>query len=289
MKSQAFFGRSSGHPAVFSSVLVGAALLAGVALSAAPLAAEPLSLLICAPGGPGSTEDARSRLAGFFAGFKKLTGVEVTGEYHTSQEACDRYFAQSKPKLAVFTYRNFMERSTELSLLPVLQIVRKGQGQNRWYLVAKSGTTLDGLKGQAVMTPHLGDATFLSRVAFGGRIDVEKDFKTQGVASALKAIKALAKGEVAGILLNESEYNSLAGLPLAKDFAAVLTSEPQPAVPLVVVGGDTALADKLRQALPGLCQADANACGPLDLESVAAADASTYAPWFRAYAAKPGP
>lgn len=260
-----------------------AALLAMGVLVGVGTAAEaaPQTLLVCAPGGPGSTADAKERLDAFFRAFEAKTGMPIQGEYHTTQAGCDAFAAASKPTLAIFPYSHYFARRAADKLLPVAQVIRKGQGQNRYFLVAKKGATLESLAGKKLMSSHLADAEFLSKAAFDSKVDLRAGFEGQEVSTAIKAIKALARDKADVILLDENEHTSLADLALSADFAIVAESEPLPGAPLVVVGGDEALAGTLRAALAGLCDADAKACNALEVEGLRAADPATYEPLAR--------
>jgi hypothetical protein len=255
------------------------ALAAGVALfvgAAAPAHAEEHAMLICIPGGPGSTAEAAERLPKLFARFGEVTGLQWRGEYHTVKASCDKYLEEQRPVLGLFDYATFLEQREARKLVPAVEVIRQGQGQNRYFLVAKKGQGLEALKGKGLWSAHLDAAAFISKVAFDGRIDIAKDFEGKRTASSLKAIKALAKGEADVILIDENEYASLGELPFAGDLEAIATSDPLPGVPLVVIGGDEALAKRLGDKLPALCQGAEEVCKSIELVAFRPLDANTY-------------
>ncbi|NUN15617.1 MAG: PhnD/SsuA/transferrin family substrate-binding protein [Myxococcales bacterium] len=240
------------------------------------LAQDSIPVLICVPGGAGSTADAKERLAAFFAKTKEITGLSMNGEYHTSQAACDRYFADNSPKVAVFTYPTFVNKKDTWKLEPVVELVRQGYENNQFVVVSRKGTTLDQLKGKKLASPHWDDAAFLSKVAFDSKIDFTTHFAGVKVASALKAIKELAKGQTDAILLDENEYRSMQELPNAGEFAAILTSDALPGAPMVVLGTNSALTETLRTKLPQLCQLSPEACTAIEVKTLKPATLSTY-------------
>lgn len=252
--------------------LGGALLLASSAAEA-----KPLRMLICVPGGPGSTQDAAERMQKFFDAFKATTQLELTGEYHTSEAACEKFMAAGKPDLALFPYRTFFGQRAEWQLVPVAQFVREGQGDNRYYLLANKGASLDSLQGAKLMSPHLKESALLSKVGFEGKVDLDSGFEAKR-GSAIKAIKSLAKGKVSAIVLDEREYNSISATPFNGQFEVVLTSVPLPVAPLSVFGGDEKLAAKLRASLPGMCKSSPDACKPLEVIELKPAAPAEYDP-----------
>lgn len=249
-------------------------------------AQEPIPVLICVPGGAGSTADAKERLAAFFAKTKEISGLSMTGEYHTSQAACDRYFADNSPKVAVFTYPTFVSKKDAWKLEPVVELVRQGYENNQYVIVTRKNTSLDQLKGKKLSSPHWDDAAFLSKVAFDSKIDLPAFFSGIKVASALKAIKELAKGQTDAILLDENEYRSMQALPNGGEFEAILTSQALPGAPMVVLGGNSPLAETLRTKLPQLCQSAPDACTAIEVKLLKPANLATYETVF-SRAAKP--
>lgn len=251
-------------------------LVAAPVLAAAPVAhAEPHTMLVCFPGGPGSTNDASERLRAFFSRLQQVSGLEVTGEYHNTREACDRYIKEHSPTIAMFPYAELVARQEALNLVPVAQVTRQGRSDNRYYVVAKKGTSLDALKGKTLMTAVGADLPIIAKAGFGAKLDVQAHFQVQQVATSLKAIKALAKGQVDAVLLDANEYKSLQTLPTASEMEAVATSDPLPGAPVVVMGAGAAVAQKLRESLPKVCE-DPKACEAIEVERIDPADASSY-------------
>lgn len=257
------------------------ALALAVGAAPTPAHAEAHKMLVCFPGGPGSTADASERLAAFFTRLKAVSGLEVTGEYHNTREACERYLAAASPSIAMFPYAELVARQAALSLVPVAQVTRQGRGDNRYYVVAKKGATLDALKGKKLMTAVGGDLAVVDKAGFGAKLDLQGHFQVEQVATALKAIKGLVKGTVDAALLDANEYKSLQTLPNAAELEAVATSEPLPGAPVVVTGAGAPIAQKLREVLPKVCE-EAKACEAIEVEKIAPADAATFRPIFDA-------
>ncbi|HEX8111769.1 MAG TPA: hypothetical protein VF516_28755, partial [Kofleriaceae bacterium] len=73
-----------------SGVAIGSALaLAAVTGHAAPAAAPPATtLMVCSPGSPGSTDEARPRMDAFAGALSTRAGTRIAATYEPAEDAC---------------------------------------------------------------------------------------------------------------------------------------------------------------------------------------------------------
>ena len=253
-------------------------------------AAPRLKVLICHPGGPGSTEEAIPRLARFFRRVETLAGWaegSVTATYLNSADACDLYLKDEKPHLAILGLSAFLARGEEMHAQPLLEVVPTGAESERYHVVVESdpATDLAGLKGKVLAGELLSDPSFVTKVIFQGAFDAGSDVQPKRCRTPLRAIKLVHRGKVAAALLDEATFQSLKTLPFGDQLREVFVSEPIPGWPVVALGnakpGDRlAPGDRkaLLAALPKVCEGpDAKEiCEPVRLGGFRPVTPTTY-------------
>ena len=231
-------------------------LILGALVLSAPIAqattASPLRVLVCYPGGPGSTEEAAPRLAEVFGRVATLAGWDadrVEARYVNNRDACDLYLKEQKPQLAILSLGMFLSDGARLKSAPVLEVIPVGGEAERYHVVVEAdpATSLAELNGKAMAGELLGDPVFLSKVVFQGTIDVASHFELKDTRTALRAIKLVHSGKVAAALLDTRTFAELKTLPFGDALRAVFVSEPLPGWPVLALG-DTAPGDRLGEA-----------------------------------------
>ena len=231
-----------------------AALLAGVlVLGSRPAVAAPdLAVMVCAPGGPGSTEEAVPRLEKFFDLVEKLAGWpadRVAARYLNTTDGCAAYLKEKKPQVAILSLGMFLADGTKLAAEPLLEVIPVGGGEQRYHVVVEKdpATDLKGLAGKTLAGDALDDVRFLSRVVFAGAVDAKMHFTLKTTRTALRGIKLVHGGKSDAVLLDSRSLAELKKLPFGGDMRTVFTSEPIPGWPLVALG-DAKAGDRLAKA-----------------------------------------
>jgi hypothetical protein len=212
------------------------------ALAAAPVRAAadpPVSFVACAPGYPGTTEEAQPAMDAFAAAVTQVAGWapgQVAATYVPSEkEGLTRIRAAA---VALVPLPFLVQHGATLGLTPRLVVEQKGLGPTeRWTLVAKKGrvTTPAGLAGLTVIS-IAGYAPGFVRHVLGPAWRLPESTKVTESAQVLSALRRVVKGEDVAVLLDGAQGNALPTLPFAAELDVLARSEPQPAAVVTTVG-----------------------------------------------------
>ncbi len=207
-------------------------------------AATPATLVVCAPGYPGSTIEAQPSMSGFAAAAATLAGVKpesLSAIYYEQEAAGVAHLKQPDATLAMVPLPFFLSHARELKLTPVLQAVQKGGAANEaWTLVAKRGrlqnvAALDGFElfSLAAYAPQ-----FIQKVALQGYGPLPATLKYTASPAVLSALRRASAGENVVVLLDATQVAALPKLPFAAELETVKQSAPLPSVLLCTVGAN---------------------------------------------------
>lgn len=270
------------------------AIVLATALAAAG-AASPVTLVICAPGYPGSTKEAQPSMDALAAALSKAAGwppSRLAAEYHESEEAGLKRLKASAPSVALVPLPFFLAHASDLKLTARAQAVEKdGKAAVTWTLVAKKGqvTSAASLAGYKIVSLAAYAPDFIRNVALApwGALPADVTFETSG--QVLSALRKSANGDKIAVLLDAAQAKSLETLPFAGELDVVATSPAVPGILVCTVGttvNGTAASQlvsglmKLNQSTEGSAALDAVRLAkfvPLDAKGVAKARAA-YAP-----------
>jgi hypothetical protein len=220
------------------------------------MAGETATLVACAPGYPGSTEQAQPTMDAFAAQSAKLAGWDadaLAAIYYKSLDAGLERLEQPDAALAFVPLPFFLEYSGSLGLVPVLQGIDAERPTETWTLVAAKGKvsgpgSLDGwqVAGRGGYSP-----AFVRGVALQGWGTLPDTAEVTFTSRAVSALRKASRGEPVAVLLDGEQSAALDGLPFAADLEPVYTSEPLPGSVLCVVGDrlDAGRTEGLRAAL----------------------------------------
>ncbi len=219
--------------------------------------ANGLTVVICAPGYPGSTAEAQPAMDGLATAVAAAAGWEAGAfEAVYFENEVDGVAGLRSPAagLALVTLPFFLEHRDELDLRPQLMAVPAGREPlESWFLVAGAGLVqqppdLDGwellsLAGHSprfVMGPALGDWGAVPdslTITFSGAV--------------LTGLRRAAKGENVTLLLDGGQADSIARLPFADQLEVIHQSQLLP-VSVVCSVGDRVAPAKLSRVLSAL-------------------------------------
>jgi ABC-type phosphate/phosphonate transport system substrate-binding protein len=255
-----------------------------------PAQAGGRDLVICMPGSPGTTAGAQAYMAPFFRRIESLAAwpaSTINGSFHPTYTSCLARVSSIRPGFAVLSLGVYLEQRKRLKLRVIGQVdILYGAG-HRLYLVVKKGayTSLAQLQGKRLTSDHLEETTFLSKVMFGGKIDVTTHFKLKKVRATTKGMRDVKRGRADATIINDEQLRIMKrrGYPLV-----VLHKSPRlPGAPLVALGSYARRGDisKMNKVVSTMCSGPLGRklCRNTGIKSVRKATNRTYAKMVRLF------
>jgi hypothetical protein len=259
--------------ATFISKRVVAAVGVAVASVVAVASGSPpgTNIVVCAPGSPGSTDDARAAMNEFAAAASANSGVPLTAVYEPSDAGGVARLANAGIGLVSLPF--YLEHRTELGLHARLGVVEKGRpALDRWVLVAQKGRvkTADALSGFTIASNAAFAPKFVRGVIASSLGPLPANAKMEQTRAVISALRRAADGEAVAVLLDGAQSDALATLPFGAKLEPIARS---PAMPVAVIATiDTRMSDSvwrgIERAFVGMA-ADKAAATVLDTIQIA--------------------
>lgn len=224
-------------------------------------ASEPSPVVVCYPGGPVSEDDANKAMSAMLGVVERVGGWPshtFSSAFSSDVEGCKNLLKEKQPAFAITSLGIFLDQRQSLHLEPIVQPRMRGASTEQFHLVAVKGHfgSLDEVKGKQVGGTVFEEAEFIRRIVFAGKLDPQKDFSLKPSKQAIRALRALDKGELDAVLLNGQQFAALASLPLTHELDSVFTSAPIPLMGLVANQEASSNEDRTRfaKALSDMCK-----------------------------------
>jgi hypothetical protein len=223
---------------------------------ASSYASDAVTLVTCAPGYPGSTEQAQPTMDDFSAHAARVAGWSETGlgaVYFNDLEEGLARIEQADVALVMVPLPLYLEYGDRLGLRPLLEAVMAEDPPRTWTLVTGKGkvagpASLDGWE----ITGRGGfSTTFVRNVALEGWGALPETADVTFSARAVSDLRKASRGEQVAVLLDGEQSAALDGLPFAAELDRVYESGPFPPSLLCAVGERLA-ADKIDGLTEGL-------------------------------------
>jgi hypothetical protein len=270
---------------VFTTALVTAFAFAATAGHAAP---DSQLLVVCAPGSPGTTDEAQPRMDTFAAALSAKAGATITAVYDPSDAGGAKRSASAA--MAIVSLPFFLEHEKELGLHARLAVVQKGRpALEHWVLVAPHGRikNAESLAGFTIMSNAAFAPGFVRGSALSGFGTLPSSAKLVQSSAVLSSLRRAANGEDVAVLLDGPQEASLASLPFASKLEIVARSPAMPAGLVVTVDSRMSSSEwkPIQAALLGLSsdRAGVAALEALQMERFAPLDDATLAAARKAY------
>jgi len=253
-----------------------------MAIAALPARAAPatLTMVVCSPGSPGSTDEAQPRMDAFAAALSSKAATPITVVYDPSDDGGVTRLKTAGLGLVSLPF--FLQHEQALGLHPRLQVVAKGRpALDRWSLVVAKGRVkaASDLAGFSIATSVAFSPSFVRGPLFGGFGALPASAKLTRSTAVLSALRRAANGNPVAVVLDGAQDAQLASLPFASKLEVIARSAPLPTALVVTVGDRTpdAAWSKLERALLGLSsdRAAASVLDAIQLTGFAALDAKT--------------
>lgn len=231
------------------------------------------TLVVCAPGYPGSTAEAQAAMDTLAAAVARASGLRP-GElgavyFETEQAGLDRLAARDAA-LALVPLPFWLKHRAALRLEPLMQAVEAGgEPAEAWTLVAGAGAVAApaGLAGFELTSLAGYAPRFVRGPALGAWGEVPPDATITPLRAVLSSLRRASTGAKVAVLLNREQAAALPTLPFAARLQVVTRSAPLPVSVLAVVGGRLDAAQS-RAIAKGLASLGSTAGGPDALAGV---------------------
>jgi hypothetical protein len=223
----------------FIGILSMPAHAAAGAATGAPVRAR--TLVVCAPGYPGTTEEAQPTMDAFARAAETAAGWpagSLHAVYDETLEGGRTRLKSADAVLAIVTLPFLLQEGAALGLDPRFQVVQEDGDSETWSLVAHRGSVKSpaALDGWEIASPA-GYAPGFVRAALAGWGRVPDNVRITFAPALLSGLKRAATGSATlALLLDSAATASLPTLPFAADLEIVTRSPRMPASLLCLVG-----------------------------------------------------
>ena len=208
-------------------------IVVALALFAASPAIAAQTLVVCAPGYPGTTHEAQpamDELAARLAEAAGLAAGELSAVYFEQERPGVARLQQKDAAIAIVPLPFLLQHGEELALHPKLQAVQKdGSALEAWTLMAGKDTqSLDGFTVASI-------AGFSPRFV-RAMVELPPSVSIVQSGTVLSSLRKAAAGEAVAVLLDGTQAAAIATLPFASELRTLATSPKVPAAIVATVG-----------------------------------------------------
>ncbi len=201
------------------------------------------TLVVCAPGYPGSTDEAQSAMDALAAAIASAAGWK-TGElkavyYETEADGLQR-LESAETAVALVPLPFWLQHEATLKLEPVMQAIEQGgQPAERWTLVAGAGAVARpaDLAGYEIVSLAGYAPRFVKGPALGAWGQLPSDVRITFSNATLTALRRASAGAKVALLLDRAQASAMPTLPFAKKLQVVTASPALPVSVVASVGG----------------------------------------------------
>jgi hypothetical protein len=170
-------------------------------------AAEPAPIVVCYAGGAVNENDARGAMDAMLRVVERLgrwPEKSFTGFFTAETDECKRLMGEKRPGFAIISLGLYLELRAEHQLIPLAQPRINGSNTERIRVVVQEGKYkgLEDLKGKSLGGTVLAEPEFVARIVFAGKYDPASFFVLQPSKHAIRALRALDKGELDAVILS---------------------------------------------------------------------------------------
>ncbi len=204
-----------------------------LALFVASSALAEQTLVVCAPGYPGTTLEAQpamDELAARLAEAAGLSAGELSAVYFEQERLGMARLQQKDAAIALVPLPFFLQHGEELGLHPKLQAVQAdGAALEVWTLMARKETqSLDGF----TVTSSAGYSPRFVRAM----VKLPPGVSIVQSGAVLSSLRKAAAGEAVAVLLDATQAAAIATLPFASELRTLATSPKVPAAIVATIG-----------------------------------------------------
>jgi ABC-type phosphate/phosphonate transport system substrate-binding protein len=208
----------------------------------------------------GDTETARPYISKFAAHLEKAMGWpkgSCKGAFFADRKEALAAIKKLSPGFALLDPPLYFELRKAESLQPIAQLDGTEIVSSRMNLTVKDPAlkSLEALKGKKLWTTLAESTSYLSKVVFDGKLDATKHFALKRVGHALKAIRAVLRGQADAALIDDDQLAAAKKMEGGDKLVVAYSSPSLPPLPVVVFGKVLKAADakQLTKVVTTLC------------------------------------
>ena len=234
---------------------------------------EPLTIVACAPGYPGSTVEAQPTLDAFAVALASASGLgrsELLAVYFENEAPGLERLARPDAAFALVPLPFFLKHEKALKLVAHAQASPQGgEATETWSLVAGKGKLAGaaGLEGWEIVSLAAYAPAFVRGSVLGAWGKVPASTRLVASGAVLSALRRAATGEKVAVLLDRAQAAALDALPFYSDLEVVTRSAAMPGVVFCAVAGRAGDARE-RPLLKALLELEARAAGAAALSGL---------------------
>lgn len=204
-----------------------------LALATHSFAGGRYDFAIIQPGQPGNTAEAQPVMDLFAKYLSGKLGTGVKGVYYNDMDAALRYLSKNNPAWGITGLTFFKSYENKFKLAPVASTLPQGMKKDTWRLIVP----VDGpdcvkdvqgkVYGSMLYTPEA------EKILLDGD---KASFKSEGTHKALRMLRKVNKGKVAGVCLDAVQYSVIKGSDRYSKTKVIFESAPLPNSPVVWFG-----------------------------------------------------
>jgi hypothetical protein len=236
-------------------------------------AAKPVTLVVCAPGYPGTTAEAQPAMDSLAAAAAAAAGWapgELAAVYFETEEGGVERLSRRDAALALVPLPFWLKHRGALKLEPALQAVQQGgEPAESWSLVTTKGAVTGpaSLTGFEIISLSGYDTRFVRGPALGSWGELPRGVTISFSGAVLTGLRRASTGSHVALLLDREQTAALPTLPFAAKLEIVARSAPLPVSVLCIVDGRLPAA-RLKTLVNGLTSLNTTAAGAEALAGV---------------------
>ncbi len=209
------------------------AFLASVFPLAATASAQPLNFVVIQPGQPGSPQEAQPVMDAIAAYVSEKIDAPVEGVYFNELPAALEFLQNTPPQWGIVSFPVFAVHAGEFAMTPIASSRPGGEQKDRWRLLVPHRQTTDwrNLSG-TIQGTVLYEPAAAACLLFG-EMPQELPFALEGTRAPLQAVRAAARGQVAGVVVDRLQHEAFQALPAAGELSEIADTGEIPTSPVV--------------------------------------------------------
>ena len=172
------------------------------------------------------------------------------GAWVDDEKAAEKAIAELKPGYAILDPEVFLALRKKDGLEPIAAVKGATFNKGHYSLVTKNPAlkSLADVKGKKVSSNHFASPRYINKVAFDGKIDVEKDFVIEKAVAPSKPLRSVINGSADAALIDDEQLAKMKDIEGGDQLKTIWTSPALPPTPVVAFEKTTTAADRKKMA-----------------------------------------